>query len=350
MSRAYTLTVEEPRRIGRQDLPERGLADDEVRIATLYSGISAGTEMTAYLGSSPYLTKQWDSQARLFRPGSTSMHYPMPAMGYEEVGRVTEIGSAVSKVKVGQVIWGYWGHRSEHIAREDWAAARILPEGTDPKLGIFSQIGAIALNAVIDADIHVGEYVAVFGQGVPGLLVSQFVIANGGTLIAVDRHASRLEVSKGIGASHTIDASEGNVAETIKSITGGRGADVSIEMSGAYPALHEAVRSTAYNSRVVVSGFFQGEGRGLYLGEEFHHNRIDLRCSQIFGVSPRVDHRWDRLRLDQTVIRLISEGRIDAGRLISHVVPAAKAQDAFTMLTEQPQDALLVVLDFTETA
>ena len=350
MSRAFTLTVEEPGRIGRQELPPQALAPNEVRLATLYSGISAGTEMTAFLGTSPYLAKRWTPEVRLFRPGVASMTYPHPAIGYEEVGRVTEIGAAVTGVAVGQVVWGQWQHRSERIVDEDYAAARILPEGVDPRLGIFSQIGAIALNAVIDADIHVGEYVAVFGQGVPGLLVTMFAIANGATVIAVDRHAERLAVSRACGARHTVDASKEDAAEVIKQLTGGRGADVSIEMSGSYPALQTAIRATAYNSRVVVSGYFQGESHGLFLGEEFHHNRIDLVCSQIFGLSPRVDHRWDRLRLDQTAMALISEGRIDAGRLITHVIPVARAQEAFDMLRERPHEALQVVLDFTETA
>ena len=146
---AYHLTVEAPGRIGR-GLPRAGsrLAANEVRIATLYSGISAGTEMTAFLGSNPFLNRRWDPQARLFVEGDASWTYPMPAMGYEEVGRIVEVGPEVTKVQPGQVVWGTWRHRSEHVADEDWAAVRILPESVDPRLGIFSQIGAIALNAV----------------------------------------------------------------------------------------------------------------------------------------------------------------------------------------------------------
>jgi threonine dehydrogenase-like Zn-dependent dehydrogenase len=43
---------------------------------------------------------------------------------------------------------------------------------------------------------------------------------------------------------------------------------------------------------------------------------------------------------------LIAEGRVDFGRLISHVVPALKAQEAFEMLRDRPRDCLQVVLDF----
>jgi hypothetical protein len=63
------------------------------------------------------------------------------------------------------------------------------------------------------------------------------------------------------------------------------------ELTGAYAPLHEAVRATAYNSRVVYSRFLQGEGVGLRLGEEFHHNRIAIVCSQISGIRPDLAHR-----------------------------------------------------------
>ena len=204
---AYTLVVESPGKLGCDYYTPPALAAGEVRIATLYSGISAGTEMTAFYGSNPFLNKRWDTATRLFQPEAASWTYPMPAMGYEEVGQVVEVGAGVTKLTPGQIIWGTWRHRSEHIATEDWAAARILADGVDPQLGIFSQIGAIALNAILDAGIRLGEYVAIFGQGVPGLMVTQLAKLNGATVIAVDRLQSRLDLAKGMGADYVIDAS-----------------------------------------------------------------------------------------------------------------------------------------------
>lgn len=348
VSGGYTLTIEEPGRIGAGPLDTRDPAPTEVRIATLYSGISAGTEMTAFAGSNPYLNKRWNPTDRVFEASSASWSYPIPAMGYEEVGRVVEVGAAVDRVRVGQVVWGDWGHRSHHVADQAWAADRVLADGVDPKFGIFARIGGIALNAVLDANIHLGEYVAVFGQGVPGLMVTQLARASGATVIAVDRLSSRLEQARASGAYHVIDATRHDPAIRIKEITGGRGADISIEITGAYAALHDAIRSTAYNSRVVVSGFFQGEGVGLRLGEEFHHNRIELVCSQASGVNRSLDHRWNRLRLDRTVMQLIADKRVDFGRLISHSFPASNAQAAFELLRDTPNDALQVVLDFQD--
>ncbi len=267
-----------PRDAGVVEYEEPPLGERQVRLRTLYSGISAGTELTAYRGSNPYLSKRWDGDRRLFSDEAVSFSYPIDGWGYEEVGEVVELGPGVTRLRTGDVVWGTWGHRSSHVVGEDYAAARVLAEGLDPLAGIFSQIGAIALNAVLDADIHVGEHVAVFGQGPPGQIVSQLARLNGGRVIAVDAIAGRLELAARLGAEATIDAGATAAAEEVKRLTGDRGADVSIEISGSYRALNEAIRATAYNSRVVVSGFFQGEGRGLRLGEEFHHNRIELVC------------------------------------------------------------------------
>jgi threonine dehydrogenase-like Zn-dependent dehydrogenase len=329
------------------DRATRPLGPSEVRLRTLYSGISAGTELTAYRGSNPYLTKRWDQERRIFvGDDGASFAYPIDGWGYEEVGRVEEIGPAVARVAVGDVVYGAWGHRSHHIGDESWAASRVLPAHLDPLSGVFSQIGAIALNAVLDADIHVGETVAVFGQGVPGLLAGQLARLNGGDVIAVDLLPQRLELAAKVGARHTVDSREAPAAEAIKALTGGRGADVSIEISGFASALNEAIRSTAYNSRVVAAGFFQGGAGELFLGEEFHHNRIEVVCSQISGVSRRLDHRWDELRLAQTFIGLCAEQRVDTGTLISHVIPAGDAGEAFRVLHERPADCVQVVLDF----
>jgi threonine dehydrogenase-like Zn-dependent dehydrogenase len=245
------VTFEGPKEVGVREYEDPALGPGEVRLRTLYSGISAGTEMTAYRGSNPYLNKRWEPERRLFVEGETTLEYPVEGWGYEEVGEVAEVGPGVTAVGPGEVVYGTWGHRSTTVVEEDWAAARVLPSGVDPLIGVFSRIGAIALNAVLDANVHLSEYVAVFGQGVPGLIVAQLARLNGGTVIAVDGVPKRLELARELGAAHVVDFTQESPAEEIKGLTEGRGADVCIEISGSYPALHEAIRSTAYNSKVV---------------------------------------------------------------------------------------------------
>jgi 2-desacetyl-2-hydroxyethyl bacteriochlorophyllide A dehydrogenase len=330
-------------------LDEPSLNPGQVRVRTIYSGISAGTELTAYRGSNPYMNKRWDESNRMFVEGEVSFDYPVEGWGYEEVGRVVEIADDVVGVVVGDVIFGTWGHKTSARLSGEYAAQRIMPPGADPIIGIFAHIGAIALNSILDADIHVGETVAVFGQGVPGQIVAQLARLNGAEVIAVDAIDARLDLSKRLGAAHTLNATDGeSAAVRIKRLTGGRGADVSIEISGVYAALQEAIRSTAYNSKVICSGFFQGGGTSLVLGEEFHHNRINVVCSQISGVNPALSHRWNELRLQRTVIELAAAGRIDLPSLVSHRMPVSEAAEAFQLLDTRSAEAVQVVLTFED--
>jgi 2-desacetyl-2-hydroxyethyl bacteriochlorophyllide A dehydrogenase len=318
----------------------------EVLLETAYSGISAGTELTAYRGSNPYLASEWDPDRRLFVPGESTATYPLDGWGYEEVGRVSAVGSEEDGDLVGALVWGAWGHRTLAVRPAAYVRPRGLPPRAEPITAVFAKIGAIALNAVLDADIHVGETVVVFGAGVPGQLVAQLARLNGALVTVADLVPARRALAQRLGAVATFDPVAEDVAAAVRAVTGDRGADVVIEMSGSYSALHEAVRCAGYNSRVVASGFFQGPGTPLRLGEEFHHNRITIVGSQISGVAPHLHHRWDELRMSRTVLSLESEGRLALRDLITHVVAADEAPAAFEMLDSAPEDALQVVLDY----
>ncbi|MDT8305181.1 MAG: zinc-binding alcohol dehydrogenase [Anaerolineae bacterium] len=337
-----------PRQVAIEHAEDGEAGAQQVRLKTLYSGISAGTELTQYRGTNPYLHKEWDSTQRLFRTGAgSSLVYPIRTLGYEEVGEVVEVGPGVDDIPVGSYVFGTWGHRSQHIAGADYVRPRLLPAGLEPILGIFSHLGAIALNGVHDAQIRVGETVAVFGLGALGQIVAQLARASGARVIAVDLLDERLALARQLGAHETLNPAREPVAEAVKAATGGRGADVCLEVTGVTAALHEAVRAAAYSARVVAMGFFQGEATGLYLGEEFHHNRINLVCSQISGTSPELSYRWDRLRLWQTAIRLQAEGLLNLRPLISHVAPFAAAATLYALLDTQPEAVMQAVLDFT---
>jgi 2-desacetyl-2-hydroxyethyl bacteriochlorophyllide A dehydrogenase len=340
----------EPRTVGFESYEDLPLAPHELRLRTLYSGISAGTELTAYRGSNPYLHKRWDASRKLFVPTEQpALTYPVSGWGYEEVGEVIELGSKVQAVSVGDIIFGTWGHRTHHIVEEEYARPRIKPEGLDPILAIYSHLGPIALNGILDANIHVGETVAVFGLGVVGQVIAQLAKLSGARVLGVDLIEKRLELAREVGAiERGFNPRDGSPAEQIKELTNGRGADVTMEVSGSAKALHEAVRATAYSARVVVLGFFQGEAQGLLLGEEFHHNRISLVCSQISNVDPALSYRWDRIRLIHTIMDLQARGALNLRPVITHVIPFQQAAQGFQILDETPDQALQVVLDFSQ--
>lgn len=340
--------LDRPRTVTVAEYDDEEPGPGQVRVQTMFSGISAGTELTQYRGTNPHMTRQWDSSQRLFVEGAPASAYPLESWGYEEVGCVDAVGPGADELVPGDLVWGAWRHRSSALLQATDAARRRVPDGLPPQRAVFGRIGAIALNAVLDADIQLGDRVAVFGLGVPGLLAVQLARRSGARVIAVDRVPVRLSLAEQLGAHHAVDASDGGAAPTIRKLTGGRGADVAIELTGSYLGLHDAVRATAYNSRVVCSGFLQGEGVGLRLGEEFHHNRISIVCSQISAVRPDLAHRWSRERLEDTVMELLTDGELQVDPLVTHTVPAAEAARAFAMLDAGDPDVLQVVLDFTD--
>ncbi len=338
-----------PRQVEVVDEPVTPLGAGEVRVATLYSGISAGTELTAFRGTNPYLTKAWDSSRRLFVDGEPSFAYPVTGWGYQEVGRVVERADDVAAPLVGQLVYGIWGHRADAVLPADVAARRIMPDGVPPEWGVFARVGAIALNAVVAADIHVGEHVAVFGQGVIGVLATRLATLNGAAVTAVDAKPGRLDLARGFGAVTVLDArSPDGVAETVRAGTDGAGADTAIELSGSYAALQEAVRTVRPEGRVVAAGFYQGDAVGLRLGEEFHHNRVEIVASQIGGAPRGRTGQWDHDRLLRVFMTLVAERRVDVAPLISHVLEVGRVGEAFRLLDRQSDDALQVILRFDE--
>jgi 2-desacetyl-2-hydroxyethyl bacteriochlorophyllide A dehydrogenase len=343
----HVVQFDAPRSVSLVPFDTPPLGPGDVRLRTWYSGISAGTELTAYRGTNPYLTSTWDAQARLFRPGTPSSVYPVIGWGYSEVGEVVEVGDAVDRLEVGQVVHGIWGHRSEAVVPATAVAGRVLAPGTDPLVGTFARVGAIALNAVLAAEVSLGDRVAVFGQGVIGLLATRLATLSGAEVVAVDLQPSRLAVARDFGAVDVVAAdAPGGAGPAVREITGPAGADSAIELSGSDRALHEATRCVAVDGTVVASGFYQGGAAGLRLGEEFHHNRVRIVASQISGTPVALGRRWDQARLVAVFLRQAVAGRVDVGRLVTDVVDAPDVATAFERLDRADPETLQVVLRF----
>src|SRR3954453_13571933 len=308
------------------------LVPGAVRVLTWYSGVSAGTELTAYRGSNPYLTRSWDAGRRLFVEGAPTFAYPVQGWGYSEVGEVVEVAEDVTRPAVGDVVHGIWGHRSETVLPAVAVADRVW-SGQDPLSGTFARVGSIALNALLAADVRLGDRVAVFGQGVIGLLATRLAVLAGAEVVAVDSIGTRLDAAVGMGAAQGVRAdAPGGAGAVVRAWAGGVGVDSAIELSGNDRALHEAVRSVVVDGTVAASGFYQGGAEHLRLGEEFHHNRVRIVASQISGTPLALGPRWNQPRLVEVFMNQVAAGRVDATRLVTDVVDAADVAAAFEKL------------------
>ncbi len=321
------------------------LVPGSVRVRTWYSGVSAGTELTAYRGSNPYLAGTWDAGRRLFVAGAPTFAYPVEGWGYSEVGEVVEVAEGVTRPAPGDVVHGIWGHRSEAVLPAAAVAERLWT-GQDPVSGTFARVGSIALNALLAADVRLGDRVAVFGQGVIGLLATRLAVLAGAEVVAVDAIEPRLDAATAFGAAHVVraDAPAGAGAE-VRAWSGG-GVDSAIELSGNDRALHEAVRAVVVDGTVAAAGFYQGGSTHLRLGEEFHHNRVRIVASQISGTPVALGPRWDQPRLVRTFMDQVRRGRVDARSLVTDVVDAAEVATVFERLDRGDPEILQAVLRF----
>jgi 2-desacetyl-2-hydroxyethyl bacteriochlorophyllide A dehydrogenase len=345
---AYLVELTAPRAVGIRRFPMPTASRGEVLVRTRYSGISAGTELATYRGTNPYLAKRWDPELALFLPGETTFGYPVDVWGYSEVGVIQQVGAGVVDLHPGDEVYGIWGHRSHAVVPADRLAGHRIPPGLDPIVGTFDRVGAVALNAVLAADARICESVVVFGQGVIGLLATQILVSQGCRVLAVDTNAHRLELAAAFGATPMPAGSgnEGDLALAVREHTGGAGPDRVIELTGAYPALHQAIRVAGVGGTVVAAGFYQGPATALALGEEFHHNRVTVVSSQIGSLPVSLRERWSRERLHACVVHLCAAGRIDPRPLVSHVLLAREAAGAYALIDQPPPDLLQVILDF----
>lgn len=344
----HVVQFTEPGRVELVEEASQPLLPGTVRVRTWWSGISAGTELTAYRGTNPYMSATWDPEARLFRDGRPEHSYPVAGWGYSEVGRVVEVAEDVTAPAIGDVVHGIWGHRSEAVLPASALSWRVMPEGSDPLSGIFARVGSIALNAVLAADVRLGEHVAVFGQGVIGLLATRLAVLSGAQVIAVDALPLRLEASLAMGAREVVSVGvPGGAGAAIRSITGS-GADSAIELSGSDAALHEAIRSVVVEGTVAASGFYQGGASALKLGHEFHHNRVRIVASQISGVPVELGRRWDQARLIEVFMAQTAADRVDTRSLVTDMVPAEDVASIFERLDRRDDTILQSVLRFDD--
>jgi 2-desacetyl-2-hydroxyethyl bacteriochlorophyllide A dehydrogenase len=339
-ARAAVLTA--PRTVEVRDVEVADPGPGEVRIETMFSGISAGTEMNVYSGRAPQWGMHRDPATKLFsRTDRPDWSYPF-VYGYANVGRVVDAGPGVASPAVGDVVFSYMPHQTVVVAPGDATVA--VPYGVDPRLAVLNANLNTALNGVLDARPSVGDAVVVSGLGVIGLLVTQLVRRAGAELVVgVDRFDFRRRLAKRLGADAAIDPGEG-VAERVREMTGNRGADIVIEVSGAPPALNEAIRTVGFAGRVIAVSWYGGTFESLNLAGEFHHNRPHIISSQVGSMNPDLGPLWDTARRQEVVSALL--GELELAPLFTHDFPLDRAADAYAVVDQGVDGLVQCVLTY----
>lgn len=336
----------EPRRFSVEPYALPQLRPHEVRAETVLAAPKHGTEMRFWEGTG-FRGRRWDAALRLFlepegAPPPVPESIPVGNMG---VAAVTEVGAEVKGLAPGDRVYGYMPVREVQTLE----ASRLRPlGGLPPEDAVCIDPAHVALVAVRDGRVRLGDTVAVFGLGAIGLMVVQAAAASGASrVLAADPVAPRRRRALALGATAAFDPGAGDLALAIKRATDMDGVDVAFEVSGADASMRQAVRSVRQCGTVVAVGWGHGDGRGLFLGEEFHVNRPTIVGSQAVWGNPDRDHpRWDEARARSTCADLFARGRLTARGVLDPVVPLAEAPEALEAAVRDPGSVLKIGVRF----
>lgn len=304
----------------------------EVRVQALLSAISHGTELLVYRG-------EVDSELALDLP-TLAGGYGFPLKyGYASVGHVVALGTEVRGLREGDLVFALHPHQDEYVVAG--SLVHRLPDGTTAEQGVFLANLETAINVTLDAKPRLGELVAVFGQGVVGLLVTQLLRRSGARVVAVEPSTLRRSFAERCGADAAI--APGGEA-VIRTLSGGRGADIAIDASGNPAALQQAIDHVAPEGTVVVCSWYGEKPVPLDLGGRFHRGRVRLISSQVGRLDPSLTPRWDRERRLALATDLL--GELTLAELITHRFAFARAAEAYALLDGDAGDTVQVVLDY----
>ena len=220
--------------------------------------------------------------------GSTGRRIPPLVMGHEASGVIAEVGKAVQGWKVGDrvtfdstVSCGrcYFCQRGEinlcenrqvlgvscnefrrHGAFAEFVSVpqnilNSLPDTFPFHYAAMIEAVSIAVHAVNLTPMPLGSSALVVGSGMIGLLVVQTLrLAGCGLIIAVDLEDSKLELAKSLGADVGLNPKSTDVVKAVQELTGGRGADVAIEVVGAAKTIDTAIHAVKKGGSVTLVG------------------------------------------------------------------------------------------------
>ena len=313
--------------------PRAALEPGDIRVSAIASAISHGTEMLVYRGEVP-------RDLALDLPTLAGSFSVPVKFGYASVGRVVEAGRDVRDLHEGDLVFVHHPHQDDY--RVAASAAIVLAPGLDPERGVFFANTETAVNIVLDAHPRAGDIVAVYGQGVVGLLVTQLLRRAGARVVAVEPVDLRRALARSCGAELAIAPSDASAA--LRDITDGRGVDLAIEVSGNTTALQHAIDSAAFQGTIVVASWYGTKPVPLVLGGRFHRGRLRIVSSQVGAVDPSLAPRWDRDRRTDVARSLLAE--LTLLPLVTHRFPFERASDAYALLDAHPDETVQVLLTY----
>jgi 2-desacetyl-2-hydroxyethyl bacteriochlorophyllide A dehydrogenase len=314
----------------------------QLLVRTLVSAISPGTEALIYRGQAPQDLGLDETIAALAGDFTFPLKY-----GYSAVGRVESLGPGVAREWQDRLVFAFHPHESHFLATPD--ELLLLPPEASPDDAVFFPNMETAVTLLLDGQPLMGEQVAVFGQGIVGLLLTgllaRWPLAS---LVTVDLHSRRRLASETLGAHASLDPSAPGAQEKLLSLLQGPrpypGADLTYEISGNPTALDQAIAATGFSGRVVIGSWYGQKRADLQLGGRFHRSRMRLISSQVSSIAPELTGRWNKTRRYHLTWQMLQE--INPARFITHRFPLTQAPLAYELIDRNPAEVIQVVLTY----
>jgi L-iditol 2-dehydrogenase len=217
---------------------------------------------------------------------------------------------------------GYW-HNGAFARYTVLPAGRLhrLPDAISFLEGAFTEPLACITHAVYElTHIVPGDLVLVSGPGSVGLATLQVAKAQGARVLVSGSRVDteRLQMARELGADWTLDVSQESLADKVAELTRGVGADVVLECSGAPQAVEAGLLAVRKRGQFTQIGLF---GKPFSLDFE----RI---CFKEIKVTGSLGSRWASWEM---ALQLLADHKVDARKLISHVMPLTEWRHAFDM-------------------
>jgi predicted dehydrogenase/NADPH:quinone reductase-like Zn-dependent oxidoreductase len=365
-------------RLLTEEVPLLTCRAGEVTVNVMYSAFSSGTEFGELAKSSlSLLARARKSPEKISKAiemiktaGIKSTinfvedsQLSLQATGYSLVGKITSVGEGILDLAVGDVIacsGAQFAHHAFQVKVSRQLCAK-LPLGLSSDLASTVTLGAIAMQGVRQANVSIGERVAVIGLGVIGQIATQVLLAAGAQVTGLDLDIRKLQLSSDNGIQSTIDANSEDILDRSLELTGGDGFDkvlicASDPSSASAKLAFEVAR---HRGTVVMIG-----GIGLDLDRRLMYNKeLNFVASMSYGPG-RYERSYEEKGLDLPISYVrwtenrnmisyldVVKNREEAFRnLIGHVVPFDDAVRYLNSDESKGLDRPLIIIEYNDGA
>lgn len=281
------------------------------------------------------------------------LEQPLP-LGYCNVGKVIEVGKGVTDFKVGDRVTSN-GQHAEFVSIPQNLVAHIPDNITDEE-AVFTVIGAIALQGIRLVNPTMGETIVVIGLGLIGLLAAEMLMANGCKVIGYDLDDNKVAIAKEKGIIAFNPLKGNDPVKFVLENTNNVGADgVLITASAKSNAIiSQAAQMSRQRGRIVLVGVI-----GLNISRaEFYEKELSFQVSCSYGPGRYDDDyeqkgidyplpfvRWTEKRNFETVLQLISTGKLQVKNLISEVVALEEYEKIYGEIGSSKSIASIIKYD-----